>query len=71
MGSCGIDIRRRLDSMAAAEEGGAVLFAALVPVEEEGAVLVLAAVEEEGAVVVLVVATEKEGVVAARVDAEA
>ena len=65
--------------MAAAEEGGAVLFAALVPVEEEaveeeGAVTVLVtveeeAVEEEGAVTVLVT-TEEEGVVAALVDVE-
>ena len=58
-------------------KGGAVLFAPLVPVEEEDALAVaveeeaaLVPVEEEGPVVVLVVAAEEEGVVAARVDAE-
>ena len=53
--------------MAAAEEGGAVLFTALAVVVEEEAALVT--VEEEGAVAVLVT-TEEEGVVAALVDVE-
>ena len=53
--------------MAAAEEGGAVLFTALAVVMEEEAALVT--VEEEGAVAVLVT-TEEEGVVAALVDVE-
>ena len=57
--------------MAAAEEGGSLLFASLRTVEEE-AVLGLeniVAVEEEGAVAVLVT-TEEEGAVAALVDVE-
>ena len=57
--------------MAAAEEGGSLLFAALVTVEEE-AVLGLenmVAVEEERAVAVLVT-TEEEVAIAALVDVE-
>ena len=66
--------------MAAAEEGGSLLFAALVTVDVEAALVTveeeaalglenMVAVEEEGAVAVLVTA-EEEGVVAALVDVE-